>query len=171
MTNQTHPVNQNGHGDFERRDIGAGGVMWFLVGLGAVIVVAYFLVQGIYNVLNTHFAENQPAPSPLSANVPKDTRKLPAPYGSDYQKYLKESFPAPQLETDERTELNDVRLREENTLSTYDYVDKNAGTIRIPIDRAMDLLVQRGLPVRPQSGEAPAQTTKSQPDKMKGSKQ
>lgn len=171
MSNETHPAKHNGHGDFERRDIGVGGVVWFLVGLAAVLVICFFLVQGVYNVLETHFAENQPAASPLSTNVPKDTRKLPAPYGSDYQKYLRENFPAPQLETDERTELNDVRLREENVLSTYDYVDRNAGTVRIPIDRAIDLLVQRGLPVRPQSGEAPTQTAKAQPGKEKGTKQ
>ena len=171
MTGPTHPVNTNGHGDFERRDIGVGGVVWFLVGLAAVLVISYFLVQGLYKALEAHFASDQPAVSPLATNVPKDTRKLPPQYGHDYEKYLKENFPSPQLETDERTQLNDIRLREENVLSTYDYVDKNAGTIRIPIDRTMDLLVQRGLPVRPQSGEATTQTAKSQPERTKGTKQ
>lgn len=171
MSNETHSVKHNGHGDYERRDIGVGGVVWFLVGLAAVLVISYFVVQGFYKALEAHFAANQPAVSPLATNVPKDTRKLPAQYGNDYQRYLRESFPAPQLETDERSELNEIRLREENILSTYDYVDKNAGTVRIPIDRAMDLLVQRGLPVRPQSGEAPAQSAKSQPEKIKGTKQ
>jgi hypothetical protein len=86
---------------------------------------------------------------------------------------LKENFPAPQLEVNERTELNDERLREENTLNTYDYVDKNAGTIHIPIDRAMDLLVQRGLPVRSQSAssENAPQQSKAQPQTKKGTKQ
>ena len=37
-----------------------------------------------------------------------------------------------------------MRLREEETLSTYGYIDKNAGTVRIPIDRAMELLVATG---------------------------
>ena len=64
------------------------------------------------------------------------------------------------MEIDERTQLNKVRLYEENTLNTYDYVDKDAGTVRIPIDRAMDLLVQRGLPTRAQSVEsAPVAST------------
>lgn len=171
MSNETHPVKHNGHGDYERRDIGVSGVVWFLIGLAAVLVISYFLVQGLYKALEAHFATNQPAVSPLATNVPTDTRKLPPQYGHDYERYLKENFPSPQLETDERTELNNIRVREENVLSTYDYVDKNAGRIRIPIDRAMDLLVQRGLPVRPQSGEATTQTAKSQPEKTKGSKQ
>lgn len=172
MANPSHPVNSNGHADYERRDIGVSGVVWFLVGLGIVLVLSYFLVRGFYHVLESYFAGNQPAVSPLATNVPHDTRKLPPQYGADYEKYLKEGFPGPQLETDERTELNNVRLREENILSTYDYVDKNAGTVRIPIDRAMDLLVKQGLPVRPQAGEATAQTAKSQqPGKEKGTKQ
>ena len=66
-------------------------------------------------------------------------------------KYLEKNFPSPQLEIDERTELNKDRLREEQTLSTYDWVDQNAGTVRIPIDRAMDLIAERGLPVRSQT--------------------
>src|SRR5208282_5249649 len=42
-----------------------------------------------------------------------------------------------------------------DTLHSYGWVDEKAGTVRIPIERAMDLLVQRGLPVRSQgaSGE------------------
>jgi len=176
MSNETHPVKHNGHADYERKDIGVGGVFAFLIGLGAVLVICFFLVEGLYNVLEAHFAATQPAVSPLATNVPTNTRKLPEQYqndaeSTDYEKYLRQNFPAPQLETNERTELNNIRLREENVLSTYDYVDKNAGTIRIPIDRAMDLLVQKGLPVHPQSGEATTQSAKSQPEKMKGTKQ
>ena len=176
MSHETHPAKHNSHADYERKDIGVGGVFAFLVGLGAVLVISFFIVQGLYNALESYFAGKQPAVSPLATNIPKDTRKLPAEYkndaeSTDYEKYLRQNFPAPQLETNERTELNSIRLREENVLSTYDYVDKNAGTIRIPIDRAMDLLVQRGLPVRPQSGEASPQTAKSQPGKDKGTRQ
>jgi hypothetical protein len=32
-------------------------------------------------------------------------------------------------------------------LNTYGWVDKNAGKVRLPIDRAMDELAQKGLPV------------------------
>ena len=105
----------------------------------------YFIVIGIYSYLEKRNEAEQAPVSPLATNAEKDTRRIPQPYGNDYEKYLKEGFPSPQLEVNERTELNDERLREEDTLSTYDYVDKNAGTVRIPIDRAMDLMVQRRL--------------------------
>ena len=40
-------------------------------------------------------------------------------------------------------------LEEENeALTTYGWVDKAAGRVRIPIDRAMDLVLQKGFPVR-----------------------
>jgi hypothetical protein len=159
MNHEIHSVKTNGHGDYERRDIGIPAVYYFLVGLAAFLVMAYFAVSGFYQFLEKRAQADQTSMSPLVANAPSDTRRLPAEYktdseGTDYEKYLEKSFPAPQLETNERTELNKVRLREEDILSTYDYVDKDAGTVRIPIDRAMDLLVQRGLPVREQPSDA-----------------
>jgi len=175
MSNEMKPANSAEHGDFERRDISVTAVMYFLAGLAVGIVLAYFLVNGLYKFLNHHFEAEQTPVSPLVTNRPSDTRHLPPEYktdaeGSDYQKYLKKNFPQPQLELNERTELNDIRLREEDTLSTYGWVDQKAGVVRIPVDRAMDLLIQRGLPVRGQSaaGDASAQTAPAQ--KMKGSK-
>lgn len=171
MNHDTHSAKSNGHADFERKDISVNGVVVFLIGLAAMVVVAYFVVDVFYHGLEKHFEAQQVPISPLVTNTQQDTRRIPPQYGANYEKYLKESFPAPQLETDERTQLNDVRLREEDLLSTYDYVDKNAGTIRIPIDRAMDLLAQRGLPVLPQTASASTQTAKSQPEQKKGTKQ
>jgi hypothetical protein len=155
MTNQPNPVNPNGHGDYERQDIGVAGVLYFLAGLVVAGLFVYFIVIGIYSYLDKRNEAEQTPVSPLVTNAEKDTRHLPPDFktdseSADYEKYLEKRFPVPQLETNERTELNKIRLREENTLSTYDYVDKNAGTVRIPIDRAMDLIVQRGLPVRGQ---------------------
>lgn len=169
MTNPTHPVNSTGHGDYEHRDIGSATILYFLLGLAASIVVAYFVVDGVYHYLDRRAASHQAPLSPLVTNAPTDTRHLPPAYKSDsestnYEKYLRKNFPEPQLETNERTELDKIRLGEEETLSSYDYVDKNAGVIRIPIERAMDLLVQRGLPVRQQSATAA-------PTESKGKKQ
>jgi hypothetical protein len=64
-------------------------------------------------------------------------------------------FPQPRLETNETIEINKFRLQEEQTLNSYGWVDQEAGVVRIPIDRAMELMAQRGLPTRPQAGVAP----------------
>ena len=175
MTNDIHPVKSNGNGDYERQDIGVRAVYYFLGGLAVALVLAYFVVNGFYHLLEKRTQADQTPVSPLVANAPVDTRHLPSEYktdseGADYEKYLQRNFPEPQLETNERTELNKIRQREEDILSTYDYVDQNAGTVRIPIDRAMDLLAQRGLPTREPAGNATAQTATPQPEKMKGTK-
>lgn len=142
-----------GHGDYERRDVGVAGVLYFLLALLVAGGIVHFIVQGLYRYLDNRYENRQPAVSPLVKNSSSDTRRIPPRYNDDYQKYLQDQFPAPQLEINERTELNDVRKREEDTLSTYGWVDQNAGTVHIPIDRAMELLAQQGLPVR-QAGQA-----------------
>jgi hypothetical protein len=173
MSNEIKHGNAPGHGDYERRDIGVGGVLYFLAGLAAALFIVYFIVNGIFHYLDKRVQTEQPPISPLVKSEPRDTRRLAPGYkDSEYDRYLKDQFPAPQLEVNERTELNDIRLREEDTLSTYGWVDKDAGKVHIPIDRAMDLLVERGLPVR-ESGTAMATTQqpKAQPQTKKESQQ
>jgi len=57
------------------------------------------------------------------------------------------SPPAPRLQTDPVADWQALQATEEATLHTYSWADRAAGKVRIPIDRAMDLLAQRGLPV------------------------
>jgi len=164
MSNQTHPANSTGNGGYERRDIGAAGVLYFLLGLAVAGLLVYFVVDGIYHFLDKRSEAEQTPVNPLVTNAPADTRRIPKDYPQG-------AFPNPKLEEDERGQLNGIRLKEEQTLSTYDYIDKNAGTVRIPIDRAMDLIVQRGLPVRAQGSAEAALVAKSpQPEKKKGKK-
>lgn len=146
-----------GHGDYERRDIRVAGVLYFILALLISGGIVHFIVQGLFKYLNHHYETSQPAVSPLVKNQSQDTRRIPQQYKDNYQQFLQDQFPSPQLEINERTELNDVRQREEDTLSTYGWVDQNAGTVHIPIERAMDLLAQRGLPVRQQQEGQPTQ--------------
>jgi hypothetical protein len=54
--------------------------------------------------------------------------------------------PSPQVASGEA--LKALRATEDAVLTTYGWVDKSKGIVHIPIDRAMDLLLQRGLPTR-----------------------
>ena len=56
--------------------------------------------------------------------------------------------PEPRLQTDPRGDLRELRAHEDAVLSTYGWVDKAAGVVRIPIDEAMRITAQRGLPAR-----------------------
>ena len=157
MTNNPNPVKRSSNGAFERRDIGMAGVLWFLVGLAVAGVIITFAVNGFYHYLQARSDAEQAPVSPLVTNAPKDTRHLSA----DYKDYLKQNFPNPQLEIDERHQLDQIRMQEEETLATYDWVDQKAGIVRIPIERAMDLIAQRGLPVRSQSDASQKQNEKN----------
>lgn len=157
-------------GDYERRDIRAADVTYFLIGLAIAVVFVYFIAKGVFRYLDKRYETGQPPASPLVNAAPSDTRRIPPEFGNNYEKYLQQDFPAPQLEINERTELNDIRQREEDTLSTYGWVDQKSGTVRIPIDRAMDLLVERGLPVRSEPDRA-TQNVKARPEKMEGNRQ
>ena len=167
MSNQTHPANSTGNGGYERQDIGAAPVLYFLLGLAVAGLLVYFVVNGIYSYLEKRSEAQQTSVSPLVTKAPTDTRKLP----SDYRNYLQQNFPSPQLEIDERSQLDKIRIEEEQTLSTYDWIDQQGGTVRIPIDRAMDLLAQRGLPVRAQTGtDAAVQPSEPAAEKKKEKK-
>ena len=59
--------------------------------------------------------------------------------------------PEPRLQTNPREDLQQFRAEEEQLLTKYGWVDRNAGVVRIPVEEAMKLTVQRGLPARPAS--------------------
>ena len=56
--------------------------------------------------------------------------------------------PEPRLQTNPREDLRELRAKEDELLGSYGWVDKNAGVVRIPIEDAMKLTVERGLPAR-----------------------
>jgi hypothetical protein len=59
--------------------------------------------------------------------------------------------PEPRLQTNPREDLRVLRAHEDELLTTYGWVDKPAGVVRIPIEEAMKLVVKRGLPSRQES--------------------
>jgi hypothetical protein len=55
---------------------------------------------------------------------------------------------APHLQLMPPEELKEFRAKEEAELNSYGWINHTAGVVRIPVNRAMDLLLQRGLPAR-----------------------
>ena len=155
MSTEPNHVNSTGNGDYEHSDIGVAAILYFLAGLAVALLLVYFVVDRLYHYLDKRSEAEQAPVNPMVTTAPADTRRIP-------KDYPHEAFPDPKLEEDERGQLNGIRLKEEQTLSTYDYVDKNAGTVRIPIERAMDLITQRGLPTRAQGAGLPTSMTQAQ---------
>ena len=155
MSEETKHAVSGNHDGFEREDMSARAVFGFLVGLATVTVLVYFVVKGMYGYLDVYERAHQPPQNPLVQKTEADTRQV-SPEET-------KKFPQPSLETNERRQLNDVRLPEEETLNSYGWVDQKAGVVHIPIERAMELVAQRGLPVHPASGVASPVPTKKGP--------
>jgi hypothetical protein len=112
----------------ETRDISVRAAAWFALSLIGGTTVIYLAVAGLYQA----FEHRYPSPSAPS-RIAMQPRMI---------------APAPQLQTNPAIDLEKFQTAEERTLDSYGWVDKPAGVIRIPIERAIDLIVQRGLPTR-----------------------
>jgi hypothetical protein len=71
--------------------------------------------------------------------------------------------PSPALEAQSGQTLDRYRVIEDRKLNSYGWVDRSAGIVRIPIDRAMDLTAQRGLASRPAPSATPQDTGATSP--------
>jgi len=149
MPNQQPNQHMTSHDGYEHEDLASRGPLYFMAGLTLLGLVIYLIVFGMYRFLDSYERANQPPLSPM-ATPEADTRTVTH---EDTQ-----TFPQPRLEVNERTDLRQFIEDQDRKLATYDWVDKDKGTVRIPIDRAMELIVQRGLPVHPE-GASSAQSS------------
>ncbi len=98
--------------------------------VGAAIVC--LVVYGIFEYFASHPLTTAP-PNPMAETS------------------LQQFPPPPRIEEHPAMEMKDLRTQEDRILNTYGWTDKNNGIVRIPVDQAMELELQRGFPVR---GEA-----------------
>jgi len=114
----------------ETSDINIRGVLGFALGL---LAAGIFIHVGVW-LLFLYFSGRSAIPTDIRYPLAKGQEsRLP---------------PEPRLQTNPRQDLRDLRAHEDQVLTTYGWVDKSAGIVRIPIEDAMKLVVQRGLPAR-----------------------
>src|SRR5208283_4986383 len=131
--------------EFEREDLGTRGVFAFMIGLAVIGIVIYFIIVGMYSFLDNYERSQMSTASPLVTTKGAMSRVVTQ---ADMDKAFKDNG-APMLETNERGQFKDFLINQEDQLNSYGWVDKDAGIAHIPIQRAMDLIVQQGLPVVP----------------------
>lgn len=152
---------------YEVTDANTRGIVVFIVGLfisvGIFFVVCYAMGKIINNGLdradgpvNKWNATNQIAPrKAIQSNPALEQEQLAK---------LTQQFPTPRLELDDgNQDLADLHEREDLLLNYYSWIDRSKGTVRIPIDRAMELIAQRGLPVAPAEQQQAAMFGDSRP--------
>jgi hypothetical protein len=152
----THEPDKNAKVDaslgYEGTDVKVTGIVVFLTALGIFVVVTAILCVGIGKVINTELAK---ADGPVTKwNHPVDPRKLgnlaSSPEMQQEFGKLAHTFPSPRLQTDDGyQEIADIHAKEDLLLENYSVIDGSKDGVRIPIERAMELIAQRGLPVAP----------------------
>jgi hypothetical protein len=136
-------INHHGHASADRTEgdgIEYGRLGWSMVILAAITLVCYLIVWGFFVFLDSRHTENDSARSPLAA-APS------TPTITDGRIVSGNQSPTPLL-VNEPANLKKFRTTEHDTLTSYGWVDQNAGTVRMPIDVAKDKLIHQGLPVR-----------------------
>ncbi len=137
---------------YEPTDVRVSGIVVFLTAMAIFVAVAGVLSYGIGKVINTHLNKEDGPTSKWSKTA--DVRELGnMPSSPELQNKMAEitqTFPTPRVQTDDgNQDIADLHAREDLLLNHYTWIDQSKGTVRIPIERAMELIAQRGLPTAP----------------------
>jgi len=118
-------------GGHESRDVSVRNIAVSFVGLFVVTAGVLVFMYVLLRAFTASDVEQSAPASPLAAS------------------YGRQAPPEPRLQVAPRDDLRRLRDREEALLHSYGWVDRNAGIARIPIERAIELLVTRRLPAEP----------------------
>lgn len=146
---------------YEKTDIGVGGIVTFLVCLAVFVGVAGVLCYGIGYVFNKHLsAEDGPTNKWSQTSDIRELGNLPTnPAMQQKVAEITQQFPTPRVQTDDgNQDVVELHGREDLLLNNYSWVDRSQGKVRIPIERAMELIAQSGLPQEKPAQAAPLLT-------------
>jgi hypothetical protein len=110
----------------EANVIGSRAVFIFGAALAAITIIVLLLMGGLFRLFDRQEAKTDPGPA-LLANTRQPT-------------------PEPHLQIAPIKDLQAIQASEENRLHSYGWVDRDNGVVRIPIRRAIELLLERDLP-------------------------
>jgi len=134
MENSAHPQSDRPapRGGLEPADVSFKGVVFFLIGMAVAAILIHVVLAFMFSKLEGHAKQiDQRA---------MQQRVLPTVAAS--RTYL----PVPREQISPRLDLQALRAQEEAELSSYGWIDRKAGVVRIPIQRALELVSQRGMP-------------------------
>jgi hypothetical protein len=117
LTNSNLPVK------YERKDVDARIIVYLCIAFCVCAIGIHFAIGALFNLYNTGQDSNNQMHTIASIQPP-----------------------LPRLQTDPAADLQNLRAKERLQLSTYGWIDRQSETVHIPIGRAVDLVVERGLP-------------------------
>jgi hypothetical protein len=130
-TERPHPPQP----EHETRDVNVRAVTKAGLAIGAGVIVSIFLMWFLFDQFAGWQAQRAELPEPIAAVNPQ---KEP---------------PEPRLQSAPVKDLAAFRAQEDAILNSYGWVDREKGIVRIPVDRAMEVVAKEGLPVRKQENK------------------
>ena len=125
-----------------------------MIVLAVITLFCYAIVVGFFKFMESRAVAGDTPRAPLAASPVQpsiqDGRVVGGPAA------------VPSLLVREPMNLQKFRDEEEHLLSTYGWADQTNNVVRLPIDRAKELLLQRGFTVRPGAPAAAAKHDASQ---------
>ena len=122
----------------ERTDADSRAVTKFGIGLVFIVMASYLFLWWLFD----HFSAREAS---LSPPVPALIRQQAA-----------HEPPEPRLQMSPPVDMRKMRQDEDAVLHHYGWVDPDRGVVRIPIERAIDIIAGRGLPrFEPETGKGP----------------
>jgi hypothetical protein len=148
----SHPEHIDTSAGFERSDVKITGILVFLTALGIFVAVTGVLCYGIGKVINAQMNHEDGPNNHWTKTV--DIRQLGnMPNNPELQNKVAElaqQFPTPRVQTDDgNQDVADLHARENLLLENYTWVDEAHTRVRIPIERAMELVAKNGIQVAP----------------------
>ncbi len=113
----------------EPDEVSTRTVVGFGIALGVIAAIGMLLVVGLFKLLDRG-AEKTDAATVAGAGLQSQPDRLP---------------PAPRLQIRGTRHWKDYRDAEEQRLATYGWMDRGSGAVHIPIERAMALVLERGV--------------------------
>ena len=145
---------------YEQSDVKVTGIIVFLTSLAIFVAVCGVVTYGIGKLINAELNREDGPNTKWTTDADAQIRKLGNfPTNPELQNKIAEmtqKFPTPRVQTDDgNLDVADLHEREDLLLDNYSWADRSQGKVRIPIERAMQLIAQKGLPVAPAIQEAP----------------
>jgi len=125
----------------EMSDVSIRGLVTFLTGLVVSLAVVVFAVAWFFSFLTSEAEQEDPPPPPLSGLRSKEP-------------------PLPRLQEAPALDMRSMRNAQDEVLEKEEWIPEEQGVKRIPIEKAIDLVVRRGLPKWPPVKDEDAKSVK-----------
>jgi hypothetical protein len=149
-----HDPLRNPQVDYDRSDLSPSGILYFLIGLLIVGVFIELVVWGMFRFMahsEVLFAQGQQ--NPIAAQQQTPTQN-PASVLQNTPGLNLSLFPQPRLQANDAGEMSNYLTLEQELLNPKQPFTDPSGAVHIPVSMAMQLIAERGLPVRPKAPPA-----------------